>query len=55
MKAAKLYPVAMATLIASLAQMLAFNEQARPMANALFGLVLIDFGDGYWGHPRARR
>jgi D-alanyl-D-alanine carboxypeptidase len=34
----------------SLAQMLAFNEQALPIGGAPFGLGLIDFGNGYWGH-----
>ena len=34
----------------SLAQMLAFNQKALPVGGAPFGLGLIDFGNGYWGH-----
>jgi amidase len=34
----------------SLAQMLTFNEGALLTGGAPFGLGLIDFGDGYWGH-----
>ena len=34
----------------SLAQMMTFNEQAITVGGAAFGLGLIDFGDGYWGH-----
>ncbi len=34
----------------SLTQMLAFNDQAVATGGAPFGLGLIDFGNGYWGH-----
>jgi len=34
----------------SLGEMLAFNQQALGAAGAPFGLGLVDFGDGYFGH-----
>ena len=34
----------------SLAQMLTFNENALVLGGAPFGLGLMDFGNGYWGH-----
>ena len=34
----------------SLAEMLTFDERAVPVGGAPFGLGLIDFGNGYWGH-----
>ncbi len=34
----------------SLAQMLAFDDRAMLSGGAPFGLGLIDFGSGYWGH-----
>ncbi|MFN2173014.1 MAG: amidase family protein [Candidatus Promineifilaceae bacterium] len=34
----------------TLAQMLSFNEQSLAFGGAPFGLGLMDFGNGYWGH-----
>lgn len=34
----------------SLAQMLTFNDEATMVGGAPFGLGLIDFSNGYWGH-----
>ena len=34
----------------SLAQMLAFNQDALGLGGAAFGLGLMDFGDGFWGY-----
>jgi amidase len=34
----------------TLAQMLSFNEQSLALGGAPFGMGLIDFGNGYWGH-----
>ena len=34
----------------TLTQMLDFNQDAKSLVGGAYGLGLIDFGDGYWGH-----